>query len=297
MPPHRGHQYLFDFATNYAEDVTIFVCTLPEEPIPGDLRFRWVQEMNPDSRVVHITERIPEAQRDQPNSFSIWAETIRSHMSADIDFVFASESYGFKLAEALSARFVSVDAARHVFPVSATQIRSAPYDNWRYIPEIVRPYFLRRLAVIESRSDGEGAFAHDLARALKTVVVQDYLTYWESLGLSLRTEDDLRHVLVAQRASERALAPHANGILIIAGEPLGIAAEWIERGMELPDWFESEAEHYAHHYLLVALPGTLGRTIEHGIESIGGTFTWIPEPDRESLDTAVEIAKSMLVGP
>jgi NadR type nicotinamide-nucleotide adenylyltransferase len=294
MPPHRGHQYLFEFALQYADEVAIFVCSLPEEPIPGELRYRWVREMTPDAHVVHITERIPEAQRDQPNSYAIWAQAMQAHLDSPVDFVFASEPYGWKLADALSARFVSVDAARHVFPISGTDIRSAPYENWQFIPDVVRPYFLKRIAVVESRNDGEGRFAHELASRLRTVVVQDYLTYWESLGVTMDTEEDLRHVLRAQRASERALAPHANGILVLAGEPLDLEIEWTERGRSLPTWYEREAEHRADHYLLVALPKDLQRTMEAKVASLGKGCHVLPAPDPAALERAVDVAKSIL---
>ena len=49
LPPHQGHQYLFDFAQNYVDRLIILVGTLKNEPIPGKLRHAWVEEMAPAS--------------------------------------------------------------------------------------------------------------------------------------------------------------------------------------------------------------------------------------------------------
>ncbi|HNV70453.1 MAG TPA: adenylyltransferase/cytidyltransferase family protein, partial [Candidatus Ozemobacteraceae bacterium] len=38
LPPHRGHQFLIDFARRHCRKLTVLVCTLQREPIPGRLR-------------------------------------------------------------------------------------------------------------------------------------------------------------------------------------------------------------------------------------------------------------------
>ena len=42
MPPHQGHVLLCDFARAYCETLTILVCSLESEPIPGRLRHAWM---------------------------------------------------------------------------------------------------------------------------------------------------------------------------------------------------------------------------------------------------------------
>jgi len=149
MPPHNGHRYLIDFATAYADRVTVFVCTLSHEPIPGELRFRWMTEMfpSPNIHLVHITQEIPEASRTNPDSPHIWAQALLPSLDTPVDFLFASEDYGQPLAEAFGAQFVSVDPSRNTIGTSATKIRQNPLKNWKYIPQSVRPYFVRLLEV------------------------------------------------------------------------------------------------------------------------------------------------------
>ena len=145
MPPHHGHSYLIDFARNFTADLTVFVCTLPSEPIRGDLRYRWMRELFPTVRMVHITEEIPGAARSSDGAQDIWASAILQHLESAPEYVFASEEYGVGLAAALGARFVPVDPRRSLFPISAAMIRSDPLAHWEYIPANVRPYFVCRV--------------------------------------------------------------------------------------------------------------------------------------------------------
>ena len=221
MPPHNGHLYLIDFARHIVDTLYILVCTLSHEPIPGDLRFRWVRELAPSCHAIHITEEIPEARRGAVGATAIWAKTVREAVPATITHVFASEEYGWDLAKELNARFIPVDPSRRNIPVSATAVRRNPYVHWQYIPSLVRPYFVKHLAVV-----GATDVAERLADDLKTVVVHSYRAFWEQTwrdaeknrGNAEReaVEHESPEMIIRSgiRATASALARHANRILI-----------------------------------------------------------------------------------
>jgi len=222
MPPHMGHLYLINFALSYCADVTVLVCTLPHEPIPGDLRFEWMKQLFPAARIVHITEAIPAAQKDMPGSTAIWAKTIRTYVPDAIHYVFASEPYGEDLARDLGASFVPVDPARAQFPVSATDIRNHPMRNWMHIPEPVRPYFLKRVNVL---SVANSTLARELAAQFETLYVADYRIFLSSYRTRPIGPQDLQDVLRAQRASEEALARQAKRVLFAESSALQVLAQ------------------------------------------------------------------------
>ena len=139
MPPHAGHVYLCDFARAYADELTILVCSEPDDPIPGKLRLGWMLEMFPGARVIHCEEALPQEPADDPEHFwPIWKGVLQRYHPEPIDVVFSSEPYGQRLAAEAGARFVPVDEARTAFPISATAIRNDPYRNWRFLPGPVR---------------------------------------------------------------------------------------------------------------------------------------------------------------
>lgn len=216
MPPHNGHRYLIDFAAGCVDRLSVLVCTLSHEPIDGELRFDWVRKMFPYANVVHITEENPSARKGSPDSYKIWARGITESVGSDIDFVFASEDYGHRLAGELGAVYVPVDPARNAFPVSATMIRRNPMGSWRFIPAMVRPYFVRRVYVLsEAAGEGDPLLEH-LADHYRTVSVGDYVAYHAGrLGEGAISPE---FAVRAQIAAEDALALQANRVLFSAGD-------------------------------------------------------------------------------
>lgn len=140
MPPHRGHQFLIDSAKKECDELTVLICSQPDDPIPGQLRLEWLRDMYPKLSIVHHPDPLP---RDQslPNFWELWRNSIRKYCPEPFDVVFSSESYGERLASELDAEHISVDESRLQVPVSATDIRTDPKRFWNFIPDNVKPYY------------------------------------------------------------------------------------------------------------------------------------------------------------
>lgn len=213
MPPHRGHQYLVDVARGYADELTVVVGTLAKEPIPGALRFAWMQELFPSCRVVHLTDENPQDPSEHPDFWEIWRTSLLRVLPGPVDVVFASESYGHKLAEVLGARFIPVDPNRVTIPVSGTAIRNDPMAHWDWLPTGVRPYFVRRVAVLGAESTGKTTLANALAKTFDTVCAPEFArTYLESRGGQIEPAD-IEVIARGQPAVEEASARQAQRVL------------------------------------------------------------------------------------
>src|SRR5262249_341183 len=149
--------------------LTVVVGSLAGEPIPGALRHRWMSEIFPGVRVVHLTDENPQDPSEHPAFWDIWRESLLRVLPARPDYVFASEPYGPRLAAELGARFVMVDAARETFPVSGTAVRADPLAHFRHLPRCVRPYFVKRVSVFGPESTGKSTLARRLAAHYGTV--------------------------------------------------------------------------------------------------------------------------------
>lgn len=214
LPPHLGHVYLVEFAQNYVEDLTVVVGTLKREPIPGMLRFEWMKELFPRSRVVHLDEDLPQDPSEHPEFWRIWRDALMGVLPGRPDFVFASEAYGVKLGEVLGSTFVPVDQARIAVPVSGTKIRQDPMKHWEYLPRCVRPYFARRVCVFGPESTGKTTLARDLAARFSTVWVPEYARTLLEAQSGRIAKEDIERIARGQRASEDALARDANRLVI-----------------------------------------------------------------------------------
>jgi HTH-type transcriptional regulator, transcriptional repressor of NAD biosynthesis genes len=252
MPPHRGHQFLIEFARQYVERLTVMVCSLPGDPIPGHLRHGWVSRMFPDARVVHVTDDLPQEPADHPNFWILWRDACRAAAGADgVDYVFASEPYGLKLAEVLGARFVPVDTARELVPVSGTAVRADPMRHWEMIPECVRPYFVKRVCVFGPESTGKSTLARDLARAFGTVYAFEYARPHLDPQGGRCTSDDIPRIVRGQVATEEALAHQANRVLFCDTDVLTTCVWGDVLFGHTPQWVRDLAERRGYDLYLV----------------------------------------------
>jgi NadR type nicotinamide-nucleotide adenylyltransferase len=211
LPPHRGHQYLIEFARAYVDRLTVLVCSIEREPIPGRLRYQWMCEAFPGVELVHHTDEIPQAPEEHPQFWDIWRDSIRRHAPGRIDYVFASEDYGGRLAQELDARFVPVDIARRNIPVSGRAIRADPMAHWDELLPPVRPYYLKRVCVCDA------ALARALAAHFRTVCVHAYDGGLQ--GREPRDADERQRLIRGQMAAEEALARQANRVLLCEAPP------------------------------------------------------------------------------
>lgn len=222
-PPHNGHRYLIDFASSFVNNLYIFVCTLERDQIPGILRYRWVKDLYPNATCIHITEENPNANRNKPGAHSIWAKAIAEHLpQCKADYLFASEDYGWNLAEDLGAEFIPVDPNRDQLPVSGTAIRNDPLKYWEFLPESVRPYFIRRIAICAGAESD--SYASRLASRFGTLYAPRYLHYFQQVKGAVGSRQTIHEswektVLHAQYAMESALSRQANRLLFISAGP------------------------------------------------------------------------------
>src|SRR5476649_1538413 len=173
LPYHRGHEHLIRVARAAVDELTILVCSIESEPIPGGVRHEWVRGANPTCRVIHVSEEVPQRPEDHPDFWAIWTDLVARH-AGRVDVVFTSEHYGAELAARLGARHECVDLDRRQVPVSGSAIRADPMANWDYLPEHVRPYFVRRVAVVGPESSGKTTLAQHLAEQFDTVWVREF---------------------------------------------------------------------------------------------------------------------------
>jgi NadR type nicotinamide-nucleotide adenylyltransferase len=174
MPPHAGHLHLVETARARVDELTVLVCSLADEPIPGTLRAAWMRELVPWARVVHVTDENPSEPHEHPRFWEIWVDSVRRAEPRAIDVVFSSEPYGDELARRLGARHVLVDRDRARVPVSGSAIRTEPFAHWEYIPAPVRPYFVARVVVTGSESTGKTTLAVRLAQHYGTVAAPEF---------------------------------------------------------------------------------------------------------------------------
>jgi len=252
MPPHAGHLQLIAYAQSQVDQLFVVLFTKQAEPIPAALRLAWLRELLPGVTIYHI-DREFKVDFDDPEAWAFWVRAIRDVLPAGPDLVLSSEAYGDELARRLGARHVLVDPARCAVPVSATQIRQDPLAHWEAIPPPVRPYYVRRMAIIGAECTGKTTLARALAEHFQTVWVPEVARAYLLARGGACTPDDLLIIAREQAGQEEALARKANRLLICDTD-LMTTRLWHERyfGPCPPEIQRLAGERRAHLYLLSA---------------------------------------------
>ena len=250
MPPHEGHRLLCEVARARVDRLTILVCSLPDDPIPGALRVRWMRALFPDCRVLHHAAPVPPAPADGPDVWPAWREIVKTAHPEPIDYVFASDAHGARLAADVGAVFHPVDPERLIVPVSGTALRADPRAHWDWLSPPARAHYARRICLHGPESVGKTVLTAELAARLGAVQVPEFGRTWCDLYGTDCTMDDLLVIAKTQQALADAGARRCNGWLVLDTDPL-MTAVWADmmHGRRDP-WFDAWDE-VADLYLLL----------------------------------------------
>ncbi|MFN8614012.1 MAG: AAA family ATPase [Vulcanimicrobiota bacterium] len=220
LPVHRGHQLLIDFARARCKKLVIAVHAAPGDGISQAQRVAWLRELYPG------------------------CEVIRDTRFGAIDLVFSSDPIHAQLAGELGARLVLCDPERKLVPISGTQVRQAPLLHWRYLPECVRPFFLKVVRVVGPEGSGKTSLCERLAHRFDTCYVPEYALSLASANAGLLKKDQLAEWAMQHLAARQALERVANRVLFLDTD-LVTVAHWGERLYgEAPPWIRKRQQHY-----------------------------------------------------
>ena len=196
MPPTNGHIYLINTAALQCETVYVMTCSRDNDPIPGKLRFTWLRKIyknNPNVKIIHCTDENPQYPHEDINFWDIWYATVYSRID-ELDVVFTGEDYGKPFAKCLGIKYVDVN--RTDVPISATMVRNNPHKYWDYIPEVVRPYYTKKIVVVGAESTGKSTLVKQIAKYFDIPYVEEYgREYTDTIpdGQEL-TAEDFNHI-------------------------------------------------------------------------------------------------------
>lgn len=224
-PFHRGHQYLMETAMKECDRVTIVVCSIPQEIIPGVLRHSWVNQTIRDLKlegkyvdvevdVIHFDKVVPQEPSEHPDFWRIWADLLNGLVKTRYDKLFTSEMYGFEMADHLDCEHVLVDLGRTTHDVSGTRCReyltgrelSGDDPLWDELNTYYKKYLeilrrdvdvVDRFVVVGSESCGKSTMVENVSRSCNFNKVIEYgRTYTDKF--EIRGIEDFYILLIEQ---------------------------------------------------------------------------------------------------
>ena len=195
-PPHNGHLYLIDTAIDNSEHVHVVCTHNKSQTIPGEVRVKALQEIYKDNQNVTIysvsDDGLPQYDyecKSLDEFYSYWVPLVYNNIK-ELDVVFTSENYGDDFSRYLGVEHYLVDKERKKYPISGTKIRTNPLSNWSFIPDEVKPFFVKRVAIMGPESVGKSTLTQNLAKWFNTTYVEEYgRTVYENNGNTVSIND------------------------------------------------------------------------------------------------------------
>lgn len=187
-PLHSGHIYLIEKALTQVDELHVMLgceatrdkqlfekSRLPRQPQVSD-RFSWLKDTFKDRHNIHIYISDETGINYYPNGWKEWSDSIKHILSEnkiEPSVVFTSEPQDITEHERyFGCPVVVIDANREFVNISATKIRENPYQNWSFIAQAARPFFVKKVAII----------GHDKFNELPVKLANIYNTQYVSNG-------------------------------------------------------------------------------------------------------------------
>jgi HTH-type transcriptional repressor of NAD biosynthesis genes len=225
-PPTVGHLYLIDTAISQSEHTHVIMTHNPSQSIPGDVRYealKAIYQNNPNVTIYSVSdEGLPQHDNEcetKDEFYSYWVPLVYNQVK-ELDAVFTSEDYGDDFADYLGIKHILVDKDRKKYPISGTLVRSNPFQYWNYIPDEIKPFFVKRIVVMGPESCGKSTLTQNLANHYQTNFVIEYgrLVY-ESNGNCVGI-DDFIPISKGRQDLEDWMIKHSNKLLFCDTEDI-----------------------------------------------------------------------------
>jgi len=262
-PPHSGHLYLIDTAFDNCENVHVICTHNKEQSIPGEVRVNALKNIYKDIPNIKIysvsDDGIPQYDHEcktLDEFYSYWVPLVYNNVK-ELDVVFTSENYGDDFAKYLGIEHFLVDKERKRYPISGTKIRSNPFYNWEFIPNEMKPFFVKRVVIMGPESVGKSTLTGKIATYFNTNFVEEYgRTVYEQNGNKV-TINDFIPISKGRQKIEDEKIKSSNKLLICDTEDITtfIFSEMYcpENCTYVKNWFEKEIKNKSKYDLYILL--------------------------------------------
>lgn len=157
-PLHNGHLSLINYGLLNCDLLYIFLCSHDKEDIPGDIRYKWLQEEFKgidNIKIIHKdTSHMENTSVSDVNISKVWSVYLKE-LFPDVNVIFTSEKYGDYVAVFMNIEHMQYDEPRINTPISSTLIKAKPLTYWEYLPKSVRPYYTKKVCICGTESTGK----------------------------------------------------------------------------------------------------------------------------------------------
>lgn len=228
-PLHVGHIHDIIKAASMCEELYVMISWCEgRESVSKELRYRWILNSTrhlPNVKIILIEDKA--VSKEEYNTDYYWekgAQDIKDAIGKKIDAVFCGSDYlGTGRFESLYCpESVVVYFDRAEVPISSTEIRFDPMEQWDYVPKVSRSYYTKRILIVGGESTGKSTLVQNLALAYNTNFVSEVgrETCDYAGGEEYMIADDLVENLLKQKINVEEAAKESNRLLFVDTDAL-----------------------------------------------------------------------------
>lgn len=224
-PLHRGHLSSIIQASNMCEKLYIVLCdNLTRSEINYRIRYRWIYQLTKHTGNVKIIRLEDTTSTKEEYTVEYWykdSEYIKKQISEKIDVVFFGSDYD----ENSFWCKCYPESEHYVFErndISSTEIRKNPYEHWEWLPDIVKPYYVKKVLLIGGESAGKSTLTINLAHYYNTNYIDEAgREISERSGTDeLMLPEDFTDILLEHKMNEIKALRNSNKLLFIDTDAL-----------------------------------------------------------------------------
>lgn len=174
-PLHLGHVNNIIEASCICETLylILFHSTKANE-IDHKERFMWLKELTKDMPNIFVYEIEDDNESKAKYDWKKGRDDVLNIIKDPIDIVFCGSDYkGTNRFESLYPESEVYYFDRKIVNISSTKIRNNPYKYWKFIPDVVRHYYNKKVMVVGTESCGKSTLVRNLAKVYNTTYVEE----------------------------------------------------------------------------------------------------------------------------
>lgn len=206
-PLHKGHQLMFETALQEVDELIVVIYDTEVLTIPLHIRANWIRKLYPSIRVIEAWDGPDGYSNDRAHEIREEQYILGLLQGEHVTHFYSSEFYGEHMSIALGAVDRRVDDDRSIVPISATMIRSNPYENRNFLSDIVYRDLITKVVFVGAMSTGKSTLTEALARRYQTSFASEYgRDYWAEhqvdrrIGLAAFDEIAVGHIEREEKA-------------------------------------------------------------------------------------------------
>lgn len=219
-PLHQGHVRCIIEAANQCKELHIVISNgKNRNEIDIRIKYRWVYQIT--KHIGNVSIHILEDESDSKENYTseYWeddSKKVKEMIGKKIDIVFCGDDYN---EESFYAKCYPKSKIYYFKRdgISSTKIRSNPYKYWDWIPNVVRPYFIKKVLLIGGESVGKSTLTINLANYYNTNYIDEAgRELSEKSGNDeLMLPEDFTEILLRHKINEIEMLKTSNKVLFV----------------------------------------------------------------------------------